>query len=421
MSVSGQPPLGERATTRAPDRSPLPTPAQAEERIRSRILPLPVEPAPLASVTGRVLRETVIADRDQPPFHRVAMDGIAIDSASSARTFSIVGTQPAGAPQHALPDAGSCFEVMTGAVLPAGSDCVVPVERIAIADGAATLDEDVAPESWQNVHRRGTDCRAGDQLIQPGLRIGPPEIAVLATAGYAHVATARPPSIMIVSTGDELVEPGDPVADWQIRSSNGYALIAALTHRGFGRLAQDRLPDDESVLRERLRAHLDTHDVVILSGGVSMGRFDFVPAVLHDLGVERVLHRIAQRPGKPMWFGVRAPDKAVFALPGNPVSALVCCVRYVLPGLLAAMGASPVAAQRVALALDFEVKPALSVFLPVAIATSPEGRLEAEPRPTRGSGDLTSPLGTDGFVELTAGPRLLTAGSLVPFYPWRVN
>ena len=397
------------------------TPADAEATIRAAIPPLPVEPTPLASVTGRILRESIVADRDQPPFHRVAMDGIAIDSAAMAggrRSFRIAGTQPAGAPQRALPGTDHCFEVMTGAVLPAGCDCVIPVERLQLADGVATLAEGVQASPWMHVHQRGQDCRAGDHLIEPGTRIGAPETAVLAAAGYAHVAAARPPSIMIVSTGDELVEPGEPVEDWQIRSSNGYALTAALRRQGFDRLAQDRLPDDPCVLRERLRTHLDTHDVLILSGGVSMGRYDYVPGALTDLGIEPVLYKVSQRPGRPMWFGVRRPDKTVFALPGNPVSALVCCIRYVVPALLTAMGASSRDAERIALGEAVAATPSLTVFLPVRRLQEASGRALAYPRPTHGSGDFTSLLGTDGFIELPAGPRALAAGTLVPFYAW---
>ncbi|HSN73297.1 MAG TPA: molybdopterin molybdotransferase MoeA [Steroidobacteraceae bacterium] len=400
------------------------TPAEAAAVIAAAIPPLPVEPTPLASVTGRVLRQEIAADRDQPPFHRVAMDGIAVDSATVAagrREFVVAGTQAAGEPQRALPSTDSCFEVMTGAVLPAGCDCVIPVERVRIEGAAATIVDEVEATPWRFIHARGADCRAGDRLISPGVRLGPAEMAVLAASGHAHVATARPPSILIVSTGNELVEPGEPVEDWQIRSSNGYTLTAALRQYGFDRTAQDRLPDDEQVLRERLATHLDTHDVLILSGGVSMGRFDFIPATLTALGVERRLHGIAQRPGRPMWFGVRAPDKTVFALPGNPVSALVCCVRYVVPALLTAMGARTADPERLALETEIAANAALTLFLPVERRQEPTGLTVAVPRPTRGSGDFTSLLGTDGFVELPAGARTLPAGTVVDFHPWRAR
>ena len=192
-----------------------------------------------------------------------------------------------------------------------------------------------------NVHARGLDARAGEHLLGEGTRLGPPELAVLASAGLSHARVQAEPRIVIVTTGDELVEPGLPIEAWQVRRSNAHALRAALAGRGFARVAEDHLPDEPRQMRERLMRHLDTHDVLVLTGGVSMGRFDHVPAVLRELGVTEHLHRIAQRPGKPLWFGVSGRGQVVFGLPGNPVSALVCLLRYVVPGLLAASGATP--------------------------------------------------------------------------------
>ena len=168
-----------------------------------------------------------------------------------------------------------------------------------------------------------------------------PEIAVAASAGMARVRVSSQPAIMIVSTGDELVEPGDPIAEYQVRRSNAYAVSAALRRRGFGRVGDDHVPDDEGLLHERLALHLTTHEVVILSGGVSMGRFDLVPKVLAQLGVQQIFHNIAQRPGKPMWFGIGPQGQSVFGLPGNPVSTLVCLIRYVIPAIAEAMGTLP--------------------------------------------------------------------------------
>jgi molybdopterin molybdotransferase len=236
---------------------------------------------------------------------------------------------------------------------------------------------------------------------------------VIAAAGLPSVQVAAAPRIMVVSTGDELIEPGEPILDWQIRRSNAYAVLAALHGHGFAELGDDHLPDDLATLRTRLTVHLDTHDVLILSGGVSMGRFDLVPQVLAELGVQVIFHKIAQRPGKPMWFGVRADGKAVYALPGNPVSTLICLRRYVLQGLYIAMGAQARPAEAIALHDDFDVKPALSVLLPVTLKSG-----AAVPHPTRGSGDFISLLGTDGFVELPPGPRICRKGELTALYRW---
>ena len=266
------------------------------------------------------------------------------------RRFRIAGTQAAGQPPLSLPGGDTCFEVMTGAILPGGCDCVVPVERISVTGGEVELPADLAIEPGMNVHARGLDAQAGARLLGEGTRLGPPELAVLASAGLPHARVRAEPRIMIVTTGDELIEPGLPIEAWQVRRSNAHAMRAALAMRGFPRTAQDHLPDDPAEMRDRLARHLDTHDVLVLTGGVSMGRFDHVPAVLRELGVTQFLHRIAQRPGQPLWFGVAGRGQAVFGLPGNPVSALVCLLRYVVPALLAASGAAPADPEEIALA-----------------------------------------------------------------------
>ena len=398
----------------------LPTPAEAEALIRRHVRPLPVESRPLAALAGAVLAQSVRAERDQPPFDRVTMDGIAIASEAwraGQRRFRIAGTQAAGQPPRTLP-AGTCMEAMTGAVLPPGSDCVIPVERITVADGWAEVDPSVVVEPFENVHTRGLDCREGDMLRARGTRLGPPELAVIASAGLPRADVRVEPRILIVSTGDELVEPGEPIEPWQVRRSNSSALRGALALRGHHRVGEDHLPDDPQVLRERLAAHLATHDVLVLSGGVSMGRFDHVPRTLRDLGVTELLHRVAQRPGKPLWFGIGPEGQTVFGLPGNPVSALVCLVRYVVPGLQAAAGLPPRAPEPVALGAPFRVKPALWYFLPVQLESSPALGTVVLPRPTRGSGDFVSLLGTDGFVELPPGPAEYAAGHWTALHRW---
>jgi molybdopterin molybdotransferase len=313
---------------------------------------------------------------------------------------------------------GDCLEVMTGAVLPSGSDCVIPVEQIEVADGWAEVDPAAPAEPFGNVHTRGLDCREGDLLLARGTRLGGPELAVLASAGLPRAEVRAEPRIVIVATGDELVAPGEPIEAWQVRSSNSHALRGALALRGYGRAAEDHLPDDPGVLRERLARHLATHEVLVLSGGVSMGRFDHVPRTLRELGVREVLHRVAQRPGKPLWFGIGPEGQTVFGLPGNPVSSLVCLVRYVVPALEAAAGLAARLAEPVALGAPFRVKPALWYFLPVQLDSSPTLGTVAQPKPTRGSGDFVSLLGTDGFVELPPGPADYPAGHVAPLYRW---
>ncbi|MFL6550872.1 MAG: molybdopterin molybdotransferase MoeA [Povalibacter sp.] len=393
------------------------SPSEAEDIIRRSVSLLDIESRPLGNLTGAVLREPIAATRDQPPFDRVTMDGIAFASASSRRSFRIAGTQAAGTRQMTLANDDACFEVMTGAVVPHGCDCVIPIEKLQIADGIATLSDEVTVSAGLNIHSRGLDCRAGQPLLDVGTRLGPTEVAIIASAGLARTQVSRTPKIMVISTGDELIEPGEPVMDWQIYRSNAYGVLSSLEQRGYRQLAHDHLPDDQQILRERLHSHLKTYDVLILSGGVSMGKFDYIPQTLGELGVELAFHKVAQRPGKPMWFGVGPHGRTVYALPGNPVSTLVCLTRYVYPGLAAAAGEAPSAPTRIAMAEAFEVKNALTFFLPVKMQTDEGGQIHAVPCPTKGSGDFTSLKGTDGFVELP-GPVSLTRGASVPFYRW---
>src|SRR5271163_4794929 len=259
------------------------TPRLAEEAINSRLTCLPIESLPLAQCVGGTLRENIYAERDQPPFDRVAMDGVAVDSDALRRgltRFRVQGVQAAGAPQLKLNHGDDAIEVMTGAILPLGSDCVIPVEQLEVAGGYASLNTAVAPAPYNNVDRRGNAGRQGTLLLEAGTLLRAPEIAVAASAGMARVRVSSQPAIMVVSTGDELIEPGDPIADFQVRRSNAYAVAATFRRRGFSRVGNDHVLDDESQLRERLALHLTTHEVVVLSGGVSMGKFDLVPKAL---------------------------------------------------------------------------------------------------------------------------------------------
>jgi molybdopterin molybdotransferase len=397
------------------------TPAEAEQLIGQHLQCLPIESLPLAQCAGAVLRENVYAERDQPPFDRVAMDGIALDShavEAGSRAFRIQATQAAGDAPLTLGSAADCIEVMTGAVLPAGCDSVVPVERLRVERGQAQLATDVRVEPWLNVHRRGSDTRQGALLLRAGERLHAPEIAIAASAGMARVRVASQPMLAVISTGNELVEPGEPVLAHQVRRSNAYAIVSALREHGFQRVADDHIRDDADELRARLRFHLETHDVLVLSGGVSMGRFDLVPQVLGELGVRTIFHQVAQRPGKPLWFGVAPSGAAVFGLPGNPVSTLVCLTRYVLPALCGSLGQSPARTERMALSAPLTVTPPLTHFVPVRLEQDDWGRDWAVPAPTNGSGDFTALAGTEGFVELPPGPNTYAKGFVTRLYRW---
>jgi molybdopterin molybdotransferase len=396
------------------------TTVEATHAIGKAMAAFDSETVALDLAIGRVLRQPVHAERDQPPFDRGMMDGIAIrfaDFDNGQRKFQIHSRQHAGDPAHTL-EAGKCIEIMTGACLPDGADCIVPVERISVSDGAAEIEMGYGAELHQHIHARGSDHEEGAQLLRPGTRIAPADVAIIASAGLPEVEVSCLPTIRVISTGNELVPAGQPIDAHQIRESNGPAVIAMLRQRGYSDCQHDHLVDDVEILERRIAQHLEEANVLILSGGVSMGKADFVPQVLESLGVEVVFHKISQRPGKPMWFGVGPQKQAVFALPGNPVSTLVCCRHYVIPALAKASGASPGNPEFAALAQDVAFRPKLTCFLPTRLVSNAAGTLLALPVHTNTSGDFASLTGTDGYVELALEDTFFETGTTVPLHRW---
>ncbi len=394
-------------------------PGDADQAILASLGPRPgTEHVDLREAQGRVLAADIHGDIDQPPFDRVAMDGIAIQAARYAggqRRFRIAHTQAAGSAPRDLTDGEACIEIMTGAALPPGVDAVIPVERLRIADRLAEVDDGLTVVPSANVHPRGSDQRAGDRVLAAGTRLGAPEIAILASAGAARVPVTRQPRVAVISTGDELVDPAAVPLPWQVRRSNVFAMLAALSARGYRAVSDHHLADELPEITARLAALLPTVDVLVLSGGVSAGLFDHVPAALAAAGVEQIFHKVAQRPGRPLWFGRARSGCLVFGLPGNPVSTLICLTRYVLPTLARLEGA-PEQVARIPLAARVASLRELSLFMPVTRRGGPAGD-EAVPRPTHGSGDFSSLAGTTGFVEI--GPQAAAeAGSLAPIYHW---
>jgi molybdopterin molybdotransferase len=376
---------------------------------------------PLDGAFQGVLRETIVAERDQPPFDRVTMDGVAIAFASweaGVRRYRVQGTQAAGQAPRPLGDPQACVEIMTGAALPAGADTVVPLERIRFGDGCANIEPEYRVQARQFVHWRGSDRLRGEPLLAPGVVIRGPEMALLASSGQATVRIARRPAIAVIANGNELVEAGRSIEDFQVRSCNDRAIETALRSRGYDAVTRTMLPDDPGILRERIAELHRAHEVLILSGGVSMGKYDYIPEIMEELSIELVLHKISQRPGLPMWFGVSGEGKTVFALPGNPVSSLVCLVRYVLPALEQACGVAEARPRWARLAAPVEFTPKLTYFLPVVLESAQDGVTLAHPRPTNTSGDFVSLGGTDGFVELERDRDQFPAGHVARFRAW---
>ncbi len=396
------------------------TTAEALDRILAAVPGLATGRVDLAQANGRILRAPVIAERDQPPFDRVMMDGIALahaDVAAGRRTFTVQRTQLAGEATVAL-EPGQCIEIMTGAALPDGADCIVPVERISMEKGLATLENGYEPQPHQFIHHRASDHAAGTEVLQPGKRISPMDIAVIASAGLTHVEVSRLPAIRVISTGNELVPAGEPIEPHQVRLSNGPAIVALLERHGYADSRHVHLPDDRDALETRIGEQLDDADVLILSGGVSKGKADHVPEVLAQLGVSVLFHRVSQRPGKPMWFGTAPGGQPVFALPGNPVSALVCCRQYAIPALAKASAAAPVPPEFASLAADAACEPDLTCFQPVKLVSNAAGQVLAMPVRTNTSGDFAALSATDGYVELAREQSHFAAGTPVILNRW---
>ncbi|MCB0644969.1 MAG: molybdopterin molybdotransferase MoeA, partial [Phaeodactylibacter sp.] len=340
-----------------------------------------IDNVPFDWAMNRVLAEDLYADRDFPPFNRVAMDGISIQYqqfVQGQRSFPIAGVAAAGAPQLRLDVADQCMEVMTGCVLPGNTDTVIRYEDLDIVDGVATITIDEIQQG-QNIHPRGLDKKEGDLVVPKGTKMSSAEIGVAATVGRPTLKVLSPPATIIISTGDELVNVHERPLPHQIRRSNVYRIGSTLRSWGLDPVFQ-HLPDNRSLLLDQLSNILAIYKLVILSGGVSKGKFDYLPGVLEELGVKQLFHRVAQRPGKPFWFGQAPAGATIFALPGNPVSSFMCTHRYVNLWLEQCKGLDPLANRPHArLMEDFEFKPNLTYFLQVRLKYLPDGTTGAYP------------------------------------------
>ncbi|MDS3860501.1 molybdopterin molybdotransferase MoeA [Thermosynechococcaceae cyanobacterium BACA0444] len=388
----------------------------AVERIKTHLPDWGEESVDLEQVRSGILAEPITADRAYPAAHRIMMDGIALAWESynhDQRAFKILGTIAAGEPKRTLTDPLACYEIMTGAVLPDGCDVVIPYEDIQISsEGELRIAEIVHDQAWQrmaNIHPQGSDFNLSEVLLRPGVVLNGPAWGILASVGKAQVIIKRLPRIQITATGQELIPVHQPPQPHQVRISNPYALKASLISHGFPDVDLDYVADDPELMTAHFQQQTVNYDLLIYCGGVSKGKFDYLPTVWSQAGVKNYIHGVAQRPGKPLWFGVdHMHQTAVFGLPGNPVSSLVCLHRYILQQ-------RPMFAQ---LTTDFEFTKPLTYFLPVQSHVSSDARILATPHPMKNSGDFMALAPTDGFVELPADRAIFKAGESFPFFPW---
>ncbi len=307
---------------------------EAREKILAAARVLSAESVALGDAAGRVLAEDVLAAVDLPPFPSSAMDGYAVRTADLPGTLGIVGESAAGTPFTGLLGPGEAVGISTGAVVPDGADAIAPVEIVGKIDNAISVDRELEPGA--SIRRPGGDIRAGDVVAPAGTRLSAAFLAGIGAAGVPSVSCARRPRVAVLATGSELVPPGQPLAPGQIYEANALMLAAALAVAGAEIVSAPTVADDEASLRDALGCGLEC-DVLVTSGGVSVGEHDLVRKVEHELGVEEVFWRVAIKPGKPLAFGTRG-ETLVFGLPGNPVSALVGAELFVKPALRALQG-----------------------------------------------------------------------------------
>jgi len=387
----------------------LTSPDDARRSILAAVGDPETEEVALTAGLGRVLAEAVESPLDVPPFDSSAMDGFAV-LAGPEDELEVRGESRAGHPSSEAVRPGLAVRISTGAPIPDGADAVVEVERTGSAgDDRVRVGRS---EAGANVRRAGEDLRRGQLVMAPGTELGPAELGVLASLGRDRALCARRPRLALLVTGDELAEPGEPLRTGHIYSSNSSALAAQAERAGAQITLRAKVPDDRETTEAALAGALESADVVLISGGVSVGPHDHVKPALHALGVEERFWRVALRPGKPTWFGLRGRT-LVFGMPGNPVSAMVCFQLFARPALRTLQGASPEAARATArLAAPVTLSPTRLEAVRCRLRTTEEG-LEAEPTGDQGSHRLSSMLGADCLALVGPGEGELAAGERV--------
>ena len=412
-------------------------PEAARELVLGEVMPLGVEPVRLEECLGRVTAGEVKSAISLQPFDNSAMDGYALraaDTQADQPRLRLVGESRAGHPAEVAVGEGEAIWISTGAMVPEGADAVLPVEDSSEADGQVLPSR--SARSGENIRRAGEDVEAGQVLIPADRQLSAAEVAVLAAAGIVEIECAQQPRVAILGTGDELIPPGQPLGAGQIHDSNTHALTALVREAGATSAHVAHLPDNPAATRQALSAALSSElhqllhpaevevdavpavDVLIVAGGVSVGRHDHVKGALVDLGVEERFWRVALRPGGPTWFGVFAREGGrstlVFGLPGNPVSAMVTFHLFARPALRALTGLDPNAGRtRATLATAYRKKPGKAHYLRCRLELTEDGWRAHLTRESQGSHVLTSMLAADALAAIPAECEEIAAGEQV--------
>lgn len=391
--------------------------SQAIQIVLQHTPKLASEEVALPEAAHRILAEDIIADTDLPPFDRAQMDGYAVRAADVAKTpaqLKIVGESAAGAGWHHEMNAGEAVRIMTGAPLPVGADAVQQVELTREASGAGVVEILEPVEVGRSIVRRAAEIKAGETVLRAGEDINAQTIATIASFGYAEVKVGKRPRVAVLATGSELVDVNQKPARDQIRDSNNYTIEAYAKLAG---ATVKRLPlagDDTKQLKRQMFAAIETCDVLVTSGGVSMGVYDFTKTAFRELGAEIFFERVALRPGKPTVFG-RIGNTLIFGLPGNPVSVTVTFNLFVRAALRAMQGATETSMREMTAVLARDVKGSKDreSYLPAVLRTDEKGTLLAEPLKWGGSSDFVSFARAKALINVPADANTITAGSIV--------
>ena len=388
-------------------------PDEARRIIADRLPRLETESVPLTEAIGRILAADITAPEDHPPFPASTMDGYAVLAADHSPWREVIGTQKAGAVIDAEVTDGYTVRIMTGAPLPPGADAVVPVEATELAEDHVVIhQEDVVP--GENVRPVGSDVKRGDPLLAAGTRLGPAEIGLIASMGITPVPVARRPRISVLSTGDELVEPGEPTGPGQIRDSNRFSLLAALREEPVEITYAGKAPDVRDQLEAFLRQRMEEDDIIITSGGVSMGELDLIKAILFDAPDVTVhFRRLYMKPGKPLNFATKGKT-VIFGLPGNPVSSLVTFELFIRTAIRQMVGASEVDRPTVPVTLEEPTSPSDRIeYQRGIVRVGPDGRLVARSTGMQRSSRLASFLGANAFLIIAPRETEYAAGETI--------
>jgi molybdopterin molybdotransferase len=388
----------------------------ARGAVLERVSALPPEEVPLASALGRVLAEDVTSADSVPGFDNSAMDGFAVRaadtheaSAEAPARLALVDESRAGHPAQRSLESGQAIAISTGAMVPAGADAVVRVEDTSASDSAVEVL--VAVEPGRDIRRAGEDIDRGERVLAAGTQIGPSELGVLASVGRASVACTRRPRVHVLTTGDELQPPGEPLRPGAIRNSNAHSVPPLGELAGAELVGVEMAPDDPGATRDALERALAA-DVVVVCGGVSVGEHDHVRPALEELGAEQVFWGVALRPGKPTWFGTR--DRTlIFGLPGNPVSAMVTFQLFVRPAIRTMLGAHEIVERSTAiLDEDYPKQPGRAHLVRCRVELRDDG-WHASPTGPQGSHVLTSMLDADALAVIPTAAATVHAGERV--------